>query len=66
LGRIRTPSTAYDIAVTGNYAYVAEGESGLMIIDIGNPAAPAIKGSYAASEQARYVYVSGKYAYIAR
>lgn len=65
VGRIRTPSTAYDIAVTGNYAYVAEGESGLMIIDIGNPAAPAIKGSYAASEQARYVYVSGKYAYIA-
>ena len=52
-----------DIAVQGNYAYVAEGQSGLSILDISDPAAPTIIGSY--TDYAEGVVVSGYYAYLA-
>ena len=34
------------VAVAGNYAYVADGGNGLVIVDVTNPAAPTLKGSY--------------------
>jgi Ca2+-binding RTX toxin-like protein len=35
-----------DIQIVGNYAYVADGSSGLTIIDISNPTTPILKGTY--------------------
>jgi len=32
--------------VEGNYAYVADGSNGLVIVDVSDPAAPTLKGSY--------------------
>ncbi|MFA4888817.1 MAG: chitobiase/beta-hexosaminidase C-terminal domain-containing protein [Candidatus Omnitrophota bacterium] len=59
------PSKAYDVYVAGSYAYVADGPSGLQIIDISNFRAPALAGSYNTPGDARGVYVTGNYAYVA-
>ncbi len=40
LTSIAVPSSVEDVVISGLYAYVAMGNSGLSIIDISNPAAP--------------------------
>jgi hypothetical protein len=55
---------AYGVTVSDNYAYVADGYGGLVIIDISNPAVPTLVGSYDISG-AYDVKVSGSYAYVA-
>jgi hypothetical protein len=60
-----TEATAYDVYISGNYAYIADGWKGLAIIDITdptNPGAPVYRNTYG---DAQAVYVSGNYAYIA-
>ncbi len=54
-----------DVAVSGTYAYVADGASGLQVIDITNPASPQIVGSVDTPGYAMGVAVSGTYAYVA-
>ena len=53
-----------NIAVAGNYAYLAEQDTGLSIIDISNPSMPMLVGSYNSPYLAD-VEVSGNYAYLA-
>ena len=60
-----TPSTSFDVYVSGKYAYVADGSSGLQIIDISNSASPTTIGTYDTTGQAYSVHVSGRYAYVA-
>ncbi|MFA5165972.1 MAG: tail fiber domain-containing protein [Candidatus Paceibacterota bacterium] len=61
----------FDIVVRGKYAYLAADGDGLKIVDISNPASPAVVGTYYSagptnpSGYAAGVYVSGKYAYLA-
>ncbi|MFN6036363.1 MAG: hypothetical protein ACK48B_20510, partial [Dolichospermum sp.] len=45
-------------------AYVADGFSGLQIIDISNPTTPTLKGNYDTSGFAFGVQVVGNYAYV--
>jgi hypothetical protein len=52
------------IALSGNYAYVADYDSGLQIIDITDPANPIFAGSYDTPGPARKVTLSGNYAYV--
>jgi hypothetical protein len=59
-----TPGNANGVQVVGNYAYVTDGYSGLQIIDISNPTAPILKGSYN-THGASGVQVVGNYAYVA-
>jgi hypothetical protein len=71
-----TPGQSYDVVVSGNYAYVADGSAGLQIIDISNPAAPTLVGTYhslgtstvtgALDEPVTtwFVAVAGNYAYV--
>jgi len=56
---------ALGVCVSGNYAYVADGEAGLRIIDISNPAAPAEAGSFDTGDMAINVFVAGNLAYVA-
>jgi hypothetical protein len=63
-GSYETPDWAQDVAISGNYAYVAAYKSGLQIIDITNPANPTFKGSYKRSDWAMGVAVFGNYAYV--
>jgi len=39
-GNYDTSGIAFDVEIVGDYAYVADYDSGLQIIDISNPAAP--------------------------
>lgn len=59
------PDIVKSLAVVGNYAYVADGEGGLRIINVSNPATPFEVGYYDTAGQALSVAVSGNYAYVA-
>lgn len=60
-----TTGTAYAVALSGNYAYVADGAAGLSVIDVSAPENPQRLGGYSAPGTARSVAVSGNYAYLA-
>jgi hypothetical protein len=65
VGECDTPGDAYDVAVSGSYAYVADGSSGLEIIDVSNPSSPSFAGHWKTPSSANGVAVSGSYAYVA-
>jgi hypothetical protein len=64
LHRVGTVGMAqgYDIAVSGSYAYVTDGHSGLQVLDISDPAAPVIISSVAIP--CNGIAVAGSYAYV--
>ncbi len=52
--------------VEGNYAWVADGDAGLQVIDVGNPANPVRVGGYDTPGQAHGVVLGGdNYAFVA-
>ena len=53
------------VVLAGDYAYLAAGGAGLLIIDVSSPSAPALAGSYDTPDNANGVAVYGNYAYIA-
>jgi hypothetical protein len=63
-GSYDTPGFAHGVALSGNYAYVADYTSGLQVIDISDPSNPTFKGSYDTPGSAREVAVSFNYAYV--
>ncbi len=63
-GELELPSPAYDVFISGDYAFAASGESGLIILDISDPQSPALAGSYD-THFAQGVYVMGDHAYVA-
>lgn len=65
VGRYNTDGTAQDVFISGNTAYVADGSSGLQIVDVSDPASPSLLGSYDTPGTASGVYISGNYAYVA-
>ena len=52
------------VQVVGNYAYIANRDSGLQILNISNPSAPTLAGSYDTLNSAQGVKIVGNYAYI--
>jgi len=64
-GSYDTPDLAFGVYVSNNYAYVADYEAGLQIIDISNPASPSLVGSYDTPGLAYGVYISENHAYVA-
>ncbi|MBS9384243.1 MAG: DUF4347 domain-containing protein [Dolichospermum sp. BR01] len=65
VGNYDTSGRSHGVQVVGNYAYVADRDSGLQIIDISNPTTPTLKGNYDTSGYAISVQVVGNYAYVA-
>jgi len=64
-GEARGPSTAgfaVDVAVSGQHAFLADGEGGLRIIDVGDPAQPKSVGVH--GRNVRGVAVSGQFVYL--
>ena len=59
-----TDGTAQGIAVQGDYAYVADGTNGLVVIDVSDPLSPDFKGKYVTAKIAKSVAVKGSYAYV--
>ena len=56
---------AKGVAVSGPYAYVADYDAGLQVLDVSDPANPRRVGGYRTPGVARSVAVSGNYAYVA-
>lgn len=63
LGRLFTDGIPDDVAVSGNYIYVAS-TGGLGVYDINDPAAPVLVGSYDTG-YSHGISVSGSFAYVA-
>ncbi len=59
------PTIVGDVAVDGNYAYVAAGTGGLFVVDVTDPGTPTIVGYYAAPVSANGVAAAGDYVYVA-
>ena len=64
IGSLNTAGDTFDIAVSGSYAYVADG-SYARIIDISDVSNPTEVGSYAVGDSAHGVFISGNYLYVA-
>ena len=60
-----TTGDAYDVYISGDYAYLAEYYSGLVVIDISDPTNPGMPIYENTTGNSQGVYVSGDYAYIA-
>jgi hypothetical protein len=65
LSEYNTPGFATAVQLVGNYAYVADGESGLQILNITNPSSPSLTGFYNTPDFALGVQLVGNYAYVA-
>ncbi len=61
-GSYDTAGDIYGVSISGNYAYVADGDTGLVIVDISNPSSPTLKGNYNTAGIACDVSVLGNYA----
>ena len=64
-GSRATPGFATCVAVSGNYAYVADGTNGLCVIDISTPTSPSEVSLIDTPGQALNVAVAGNLAYVA-
>ncbi|MCK4614163.1 MAG: PKD domain-containing protein, partial [Thermoplasmata archaeon] len=66
VGSLALPDIASEIFIKDNYAYIANSESGLSIVDISRPANLTIAGSaHIPDGECKGVFVSGNYAYLA-
>jgi hypothetical protein len=65
LGSCETPDLSRNVHVQGQYAYVANSESGVLIIDVSDPYNPFQAAQYETPSSARDVYVKENHAYIA-
>ncbi|MBI2924511.1 MAG: hypothetical protein HYY24_02270 [Verrucomicrobia bacterium] len=65
VSELDTGGDAGAIAVSGQYAYVADWKAGLQVIDVANPSAPKRVSGYGTAGWVRNVAVSGRYAYVA-
>jgi len=63
-GGYDTSGIARGVAVSGGYAYVADGSGGLVVVDVSDPT-KTLAGGYDTSDYARGVAVAGGYAYVA-
>ncbi|MHA1680807.1 MAG: hypothetical protein ACTSUE_07355 [Promethearchaeota archaeon] len=56
---------AYDLDIEGDVVYIADGASGLLVLNISNPDNPSPLGSETTSGEIRDVFVDGDYVYMA-
>ncbi len=65
VGRVTISSWVYDIAMSGNFAYIANGNGTIVIVEVSDLSAPTFVGSYVAPDYVESVAASGNYIYIA-
>ncbi len=66
VAEIETPGIATDVFASGSYAYVADGDSGLQIIDISFPLNSSIAASYDISGYASLIFQENEYIYLVK
>jgi len=62
---VDTPGGSWGVSISGDYAYLANGEYGLQVIDILDPSSPVITSAIDTPGTAYGVFVSGNIAYVA-
>ncbi|MBM3236794.1 hypothetical protein FJZ31_10930 [Candidatus Poribacteria bacterium] len=66
LGSVQLPGMVYyGIAVSGGYAYIADGNTGLRVVDVSNPSIPIEKGYYDTPGYAYGVAIANNLIYVA-
>lgn len=60
-----TPGRGQDVILAGNYAYFADGTSGLRIFDVADPTQPAVIGQFLVEGDAQDLDLQGDYLYMA-
>ena len=65
VGSYNTTGYANNVAISGNYAYIADGSEGLVIVNIEDPSNPTFVGNYSTDGYVHRVAISGNYAYVA-
>ncbi len=65
LSWVDIPGFAHDLAVRGNYAFVAAGPAGLQVVNVGDRSSPAIVASLSLPGDADDVEIVGNLAYVA-
>jgi hypothetical protein len=65
VGNCDTPGIATDVVISGDYAFVADGASGLRVIDISDSTSPTLAGFYDTPDLAFDVALSGNHAIVA-
>jgi len=64
-GSCNTPGFTYAAVVAGNYAYVADGDSGLAVVDLSDRSQPHIVGSIKTSGKALGITLKGSFVLLA-
>jgi hypothetical protein len=67
IGLTRGPGAegpVYDVAVRGNYAYLAKGAAGIQVMDISNPASPVPVLTFTTPTPARQLAVYRQYVFV--
>ncbi len=64
VGQVEMPDEAGQIAIQGNFAYVANFSAGLKVVDLVNPDAPLIMGGCDTPEAANQILIQNQYAYL--
>ena len=64
-GFCATPGQARDVVVVGDYAYIADGDQGMQIVNILDKTNPGIAGSFDTSGTATGIFIDAGFAYIA-
>ncbi len=65
VSQLTLPAAANNVDVAGDYAYVADGSAGLVIVSVADRTKPAIVATHATTGAANDVVVSNGYAYVA-
>ncbi len=65
VGSYATPSECGGVVIEGNYAFVADFQTGLWVFDISDPATPSVVDTYSTTGHPRAVAVAGDHAYVA-
>ena len=65
VGGADTPDGAVDVAIAGDYAFIADGESGLQVANVQVPWHPQVVGGLDTPGSAHGVAIAGSYAYVA-
>ncbi|MEZ4654519.1 MAG: FlgD immunoglobulin-like domain containing protein [Candidatus Eisenbacteria bacterium] len=65
LADVDTPDLANDLAIAGDYAFVADDHSGLQVVDISDGRNPMVIGSLDTPDQAEGVFVDGDWVFVA-
>ena len=66
IGFFDTPGNAQDVYLSGNYAFVADGPSSLvLVIDVSDPTNPKLAGEYETLGFVWGIYISDSYVYVA-